>query len=740
MATENLSQDLADLLATKNFDVKYTDEKGQDSTPSDAKVFAFDWVATSGKNYGTVVIVLGDDNDLQMFFGDNVGRTMEDPQDKLDWFGSDRHPGFLEEISRFATGHGLGTFSPKNINQLKHTMQGMAAIREGLFEGYYGTRRVSYMGEQTEARLVIRHNRMIGEDDKRYRYVESLFIETVDGERFKLPFVKLAGGRAMLEHVRQGGRPYDIRGQHIVEIVTEMSVLSRFNRASQQRVFEGVTQQLVETAQHYYTQLRENLQHMASGRGYQQYFESWTPADIGEESALVEDLKTMFIEQTLDARIEAALPTLAKIQQRGRAMKEAEIFENWANQVMEGSWALPDTPEAQAKLNELMSKELIVGPDATNATEQLYDVVGDDQLFDILSNLAEKDPRANVWDDTDVQARLQELGIQLNTTAAADQQQPVAPAAGKQAPGTAPEQGVAEGSGREMTGSARDKFISAMTPRMDNDALMQKVAKVVNSPEFDEDKILQIVGAGDKITHPVGRYIQKEFDELQYDLGRQYEDYPERVAEKLLSMLIASTKQGVAEGSDLTTMLRHAGVPVQESVLTDSTGHTMDHILKRFSKEVADFKAGGDLDNDLYDALYDYYFDDMPYGVKKARTGDPYEWVTDRLDQELGTGNHAPRLGEADPKDTFEVMNGIVNPVSETSCNMTAEGEYCPEHGLTECGYMESMGGTVAGNMAPAMEAAQDPINQNSAITGSYYESKDGDAMLARIKSLALLK
>jgi hypothetical protein len=198
--------------------------------------------------------------------------------------------------------------------------------------------------------------------------------------------------------------------------------------------------------------------------------------------------------------------------------------------------------------------------------------------------------------------------------------------------------------------------------------------------------------------------------------------------------------QGVAEGSDLTTMLRHAGVPVQESVLTDSTGHTMDHILKRFSKEVADFKAGGDLDNDLYDALYDYYFDDMPYGVKKARTGDPYEWVTDRLDQELGTGNHAPRLGEADPKDTFEVMNGIVNPVSETSCNMTAEGEYCPEHGLTECGYMESMGGTVAGNMAPAMEAAQDPINQNSAITGSYYESKDGDAMLARIKSLALLK
>ena len=33
-----------------------------------------------------------------------------------------------------------------------------------------------------------------------------------------------------------------------------------------------------------------------------------------------------------------------------------------------------------------------------------------------------------------------------------------------------------------------------------------------------------------------------------------------------------------------------------------------------------------------------------------------------------------------------------------------------------------------------------DPINYNAAITGSYYESREGDAALARIKSLALLK
>jgi hypothetical protein len=40
--------------------------------------------------------------------------------------------------------------------------------------------------------------------------------------------------------------------------------------------------------------------------------------------------------------------------------------------------------------------------------------------------------------------------------------------------------------------------------------------------------------------------------------------------------------------------------------------------------------------------------------------------------------------------------------VKEGSCNMTMEGEYCPEHGLMECGGMYEMG-TVAGSMAPVM-------------------------------------
>ncbi len=406
MATETISQDLADLLATKNFDIAYKDKDGRDCAAGEAVTFSFDWVAPSGKNYGTAVAVIGDNNDLMFFFGDNLGRSMENPEDKNAWYQ------FLEQLSNFATKHKY-LWSPTDISQLKHTLAGIAAIKEGLFEGYYGTKKVSYMGEATEARLVIKHKKALGENDRRHLHVESLFIETADGERFKLPFRKLSGGRAMLEHVRQGGKPYDIRGNHICEMVNEINLLARFKRASHGRVFEGITANLIESAQDYYHTLQGNIKHLASSRGYQMYFESWSPADIGSQDALVEDIKTLFVEQSIDSRIESALPLLAKIQQ-GTEMKEIQVFESWINTMAEGTWALPDTPEQEAKLKELMSAELIAGPDGSNATEQLYDLVGDDHLFDLIQAAAEADPNSNIWDNAEIVGRLGELGVDVS--------------------------------------------------------------------------------------------------------------------------------------------------------------------------------------------------------------------------------------------------------------------------------------------------------------------------------------
>ena len=34
-----------------------------------------------------------------------------------------------------------------------------------------------------------------------------------------------------------------------------------------------------------------------------------------------------------------------------------------------------------------------------------------------------------------------------------------------------------------------------------------------------------------------------------------------------------------------------------------------------------------ELDGELYQDLFNYYSDEMPYGTQKARDGDPMDWI-----------------------------------------------------------------------------------------------------------------
>lgn len=432
MAKHTPAQQLYDLLVSRNFDLELLDSAGKPSEmPSETEVFSFDFQTESGNDYGTVVIMLGSENNMEIYFGDNIGRGME-ADDKKEWFD------FLYQLRMFAK-RNLMSFGLKNLNRLRYSMQGQAAIKEGLFESWSGRKDISWNAGANESRLMIKHKRALGEGEARHRYVESLFIETAEGERYKLPFRNLTAGKAMLEHVRNGGRPYDMRGQHISEMVQELAVLSRFRRANQGRIFEGDTASLVEQTNAYYETARKTLKSLTTRTGYQSYFESWTPGQPNEQEVMIEGLKHLFVTQSLDHRIEEALPILARIQQQGNAMKEANIFEAWANRLMEGTWATPDTPEKRATLVQLMSKEFPVGPDATNATEQLYDILGDDRLFEQLETLSTQDADADarqiilnrmqeLSSDPDVRAVMAEFNMDAKTQSAEPSEEEMAEA------------------------------------------------------------------------------------------------------------------------------------------------------------------------------------------------------------------------------------------------------------------------------------------------------------------------
>jgi hypothetical protein len=329
--------------------------------------------------------------------------------DKKDWYD------FLAQLKNFASRNILG-FELDDLSRLKYTVSGMAAIKEGLFEGYYGKKNISYSDQPKQVRLMIKHNRNILEGEPRYRAIEELFVETADGERFRVPGRSLAHGRMLARHVAEGGNPYDAFGQHIGEVVAEMNILRKFVRAANNRQFGGAAGEMCEAAILHYNELKDKAKRMISQRGYHRELESYDPAAATDAGPMAESIRNMFIEQTLDSRIEEALPILARLTGKQNQMKEADEFESWANTVTEGTWATPDTPQAENDLKLLLSKPFPVGPDAMYATEKLYNLLGDDQLFDQLSELANQDADADARPL--IQARLEELDIDVGLPAA----------------------------------------------------------------------------------------------------------------------------------------------------------------------------------------------------------------------------------------------------------------------------------------------------------------------------------
>jgi hypothetical protein len=307
-------------------------------------------------------------------------------------------------------------------SRLKYTKQGIAALKQGLLtESFDGNKRISWTHESRSARLMIKHSRPLLDGEARHQCIESLFIETAEGERFRLPFRKLSGGRAMLEHVRQGGKPYDFRGQHITEMVEQINLLSHFRRASQNRIFEGQAQEYIKLAENHFYDLRKNIKSIGNSRGYQRYFESWKPEDITQTEMVVEDIKNLFVEQTIDQRIINALPILQKIKP---SLKEADEFEDWANNIV--SPMDKDTKGEQFELQKLLTEPLEAGPEGINAIESLYDLVKDDELNTIIRNYAnENGAESNVWESPEVMNRFVELGIlQTSDQSTEDESQP----------------------------------------------------------------------------------------------------------------------------------------------------------------------------------------------------------------------------------------------------------------------------------------------------------------------------
>jgi hypothetical protein len=417
--------------------------------PEKARFFNFDYVAKDGVNFGNVTVSLIDNESLKVYFGKNISQDM-DEMHQDSWFA------FLRGLRQFAKRNMLkfdtrdiarSTLQLKDIKQQSKSDSTLDANDVKVTESkLYGTSRSSYQ-ECGPTKIIVRHSKNVDEEVRgsRSRNIESVFVETHLGERRLLPFTNLHGARAMARHMSEGGMLDDDIGESICHIVGEMAAMSHFVREAKRRQFEdSETADMAQSAVKHYGELKNRLKHLGGRRGYNHYKETFMPETDIEEQIDVDALRERFVKKVYDDRFTEALPYVYRAYKQQQAMKESDLakqFEAWADDITEGTWAIPDTDDVIANLDNIMSAPLEVGMDGSNAIGALYDIIGDDQLFDNIAELADvegdkADARPLVLDwltqnnpelSAKYQTAMQPQQVEPNQTVAATTAEPSAP-------------------------------------------------------------------------------------------------------------------------------------------------------------------------------------------------------------------------------------------------------------------------------------------------------------------------
>lgn len=330
---ESLNKELYGILKSRGYRPDmYTSAGKKVAIPDEAEVFQFEFIK-DGKKYGKVHVTIDGLHRLMVYYGDDVEKSP-----KADSHDSESFHSFLQHLKRWSKNKQLG-FELSDQDDLEADMAKREHNkREGLNEGYYALGKMkSYSDNVPSTKIILQHNRQIEEGEQRYRNIAKIFVENINGERFLLPTTKPGLARVYARHISEGGTPYDERGQHITSLCEEYAKMAGFIRATKNKQFNESAQPLVEAGLNHYTNLRETLHKMAGKRGYKEYFDNFKPSLTEDEGSI--DLSEMFMQTSLDPRIENVMPILSKLNKNlnETSVNEAQELEEWAEQVIETS-------------------------------------------------------------------------------------------------------------------------------------------------------------------------------------------------------------------------------------------------------------------------------------------------------------------------------------------------------------------------------------------------------------------
>jgi hypothetical protein len=443
-ATNNIATDLFYKIRSRFKGLKLGDAAGTITiNPEEARFFDFDY-NEGDKNIGHVSISLAEANSMKVYFSNGITEGMDDSQ-KDNWYG------FLKELRKFSKRR-LLAFDTRDIakdnldqrdyaflSQYSNPQADNDTIVKPVGENkmnestLYGTKKQSFQ-KLEDTRLIIKHSKKLADDTEmkpgdRSRNIAALFVENQEGERFKYPFIHLAGARAMQRHVANGGAPYDAIGESIIKMSEEIAQLKSFTGyVVRNDLMNSDTNSVVERSKGQLDALRERIAKISKQAHYESYVESFqAPEAMEVPDDVMEQFKDQFTVRNFKEDLTSVFPVLYRLMKEDEIVGYDDIvemtktdshdengngihdtdeasdpfaaFENWAMALGEDSpltaGSDEEIKEAVASLNELVSQDFPVGVDGTNAIQSLKGIIEDNRLFNDIKMKAKEDPNGD---------------------------------------------------------------------------------------------------------------------------------------------------------------------------------------------------------------------------------------------------------------------------------------------------------------------------------------------------------
>lgn len=280
--------------------------------PEEARFFDVTF-SVSGNALGRVNLKLNNDSLVIIYDESMTDGHGEDVTNE--WFD------FLKELRQFSRRNLLKfdtrDIAKSNLEKRDYEYLAQSNGENSMSESkLFGTSKTSYQ-DVGEAKIIVKHSAPVNYDNPagRTQRIESIYIESASGERFRYPNKHLNGARAMAVHVANGGNPYDGIGNHISGLSEELSKLRQFKQYTQR---SGVMAEALGDISERVMERIESVKHEVASLQRQSNYESFRESFAPAEAQIVpEDMVNSWVDaltiRTFNEELKGVFPYIYKL-------------------------------------------------------------------------------------------------------------------------------------------------------------------------------------------------------------------------------------------------------------------------------------------------------------------------------------------------------------------------------------------------------------------------------------------